>query len=116
MYIERRDVPPETGSFLKSCAYPATVCELHEALHDEIVNAVCSGEVDAVTFTSASTVHGFVQSMKLTDYTNIRAVCIGEQTAKEAERYGMQVQISDQATIDSLVEKLLLLYGKEERA
>ena len=61
-------------------------------------------------------VHGFVQSMKLTDYTNIRAVCIGEQTAKEAERYGMQVQISDQATIDSLVEKLLLLYGKEERA
>ena len=54
--------------------------------------------------------------MKLTDYTNIRAVCIGVQTAKEAERYGMQVQISDQATIDSLVEKLLLLYGKEERA
>lgn len=111
-------LPPleNAGLSVQDVALYETVCELHEALHDEIVNAVCSGEVDAVTFTSASTVHGFVQSMKLTDYTNIRAVCIGEQTAKEAERYGMQVQISDQATIDSLVEKLLLLYGKEERA
>ena len=98
-------LPPleNAGLSVQDVALYETVCELHEALHDEIVNAVCSGEVDAVTFTSASTVHGFVQSMKLTDYTNIRAVCIGEQTAKEAEHYGMQVQISDQATIDSLV-------------
>ena len=108
-------LPPleDAGLSVQDVALYETVCELHEALHDEIVNTVRSGAVDAVTFTSASTVRGFVQSMKLTDYTEIHAVCIGRQTAKEAERYGMQVQISDQATIDSLTEKICSLYGKE---
>ena len=62
---------------------------------------------DIVTFTSASTVRGFVRMFPGLDYRKVRGLCIGEQTAKEAEQYGIQVIVSDRADMDSMVEKLL---------
>ena len=41
------------------------------------------------------------------DYSKVKAICIGRQTAEEAERYGMEVTISAQATIDSMIETML---------
>ena len=72
-----------------------------------------NGEIDAVTFTSASTVRGFVRAMgeNETDYGSVRAVCIGEQTARAAAEYGMQIEISDQASMDAMAEKILELFG-----
>ena len=67
-----------------------------------------------MTFTSASTVRGFVQGMKLEDYSRIRAVCIGEQTAAEAKKYGMQISVSEQASIDSMITCILENFGTEE--
>ena len=61
-------------------------------------------DVDCVAFTSASTVRGFVETNYKVDYSKVRAFCIGEQTGKEAEKFGMEVYISDHATLDSLVE------------
>jgi uroporphyrinogen III methyltransferase/synthase len=62
---------------------------------------------DCVTFTSASCVTGFVRSVgEGADFSRVRAVCIGEQTAHEAGKYGMQIQISKEATISSMVELL----------
>lgn len=58
---------------------------------------------DYISFTSASCVDGFVGSLGDIDYTKINAVCIGEQTAKQAEKVGMNVIVSDEATIDSMV-------------
>ncbi|MCQ4636373.1 uroporphyrinogen-III C-methyltransferase [Anaerovorax odorimutans] len=63
--------------------------------------------VDCVAFTSASTVRGFVKLNPDTDYSQVKAICIGEQTAAAAEKYGMQVTVSKQATIDSMIETIL---------
>ena len=73
-------------------------------------------EIDAVTFTSGSTVRGFAgtfrQKNETLDLCNVQAVCIGEQTAKEAAKYGMQIKVADRATIDSMVEKIISQYGR----
>lgn len=65
--------------------------------------------IDYVAFTSASTVRGFVKMVKDIDYTKVKAVCIGEQTAQEAEKYGMVTFVAEKATIDSMVECFLRL-------
>ena len=65
--------------------------------------------VDYVAFTSASTVRGFVKIVKDVDYTKVKAVCIGEQTAQEAKKYGMQTFVAEKASIDSMVECFLKL-------
>lgn len=69
-------------------------------------NLLSDGEVNAVTFTSASTVEGFVHAVKDVDFTGFTALCIGQQTAAAARRYGMHVQIAKQATIDSMIDAL----------
>jgi len=65
--------------------------------------------IDYVAFTSASTVRGFVKMAKDIDYTKVKAVCIGEQTARAAESHGMQTFIAEKATIESMVECFLNL-------
>lgn len=65
--------------------------------------------VDYVAFTSASTVRGFVSLNPNLDYSAVKAVCIGKQTAAAAAEYGMDIRISRQATIDSMVEMFLEL-------
>lgn len=109
-------IPPlqKAGLAVEDIALYETVCELHESLQDAVVHAMESGEIDAVTFTSASTVKGFVQSVRLSDYTKIHAICIGQQTAKEAAHCGMQVHVAEKATIEKLVDKIVTLYGKED--
>lgn len=62
---------------------------------------------DLIAFTSASTVKGFVKRNQDLDYSSLTAICIGEQTANEARRYQMQVVVSNEATIDSMVEKMI---------
>lgn len=64
-------------------------------------------DVDMVAFTSGSTVRSFIKTNPDLDYSQIKAVCIGEKTAEEARKVGMQVSVSDQATIDSLVEAVI---------
>lgn len=73
---------------------------------------------DYVAFTSASTVRGFVRKtkektdMKTIDYTKVKAVCIGEQTAQEAEKYGMKTFVAEKASIDSMIDCFLALGNK----
>lgn len=62
-------------------------------------------DYDMVTFTSASCVKGFVNSVsENTDLSKVNAICIGEQTANEAKKYNMNIEISNKATIDSMVD------------
>ncbi len=68
---------------------------------------------DIVTFTSASTVRGFVSLYPGFDYRTVRGLCIGAQTEKEAEKYGIRTVVSKEASIDSMVEKLLELSGEK---
>ena len=69
------------------------------------------GEIDFCVFTSASTVRGFAGSCPDADFTKVNAVCIGRQTAAEAEARGMRVCIAERATLESLVEAV-----KEQRS
>lgn len=66
----------------------------------------CSLEnVDAVAFTSASTVRGFCNAMQNQSFTHLRAYCIGNQTADEAKKFGFaNCIIAKEAAIDSLVQ------------
>ena len=57
-----------------------------------------------VTFTSASTVRGFVQSLPGADLSHVLGLCIGEQTAREARTHGLTVRVAREATMESLVE------------
>ena len=84
-----------------------------EISYSEFIEMLENGEIDAVTFTSASTVRGFTGVIKDVDYGKIRAVCIGEQTAAEAEKHGMQVRVADRASMDAMTKKVVELFGKE---
>lgn len=68
------------------------------------------GEIDYAVFTSASTVEGFVKANQNVDYTNLRAICIGNKTKEAANRYKMQTYVSKEATMESLVECLEKLH------
>ncbi len=70
-----------------------------------------AGTLDAVTFTSASTVQGFVQAVGAPTYTGLTALCIGEQTAAQASAYGMKVKVAKKATIDSMIQGFVQAVG-----
>jgi uroporphyrinogen-III synthase len=60
------------------------------ALPPDARAALAAGDVDAVTFTSASTVRGFVGALGAVRGTP-KVVCIGPVTAKEARAHGLVV-------------------------
>jgi uroporphyrinogen-III synthase len=73
------------------------------SLPPEARTALRSGGVDAVTFTSASTVRGFVRAMGVVR-GNPKVVCIGPVTAREAREHGLRVHaVADPHTVDGLV-------------
>lgn len=81
--------------------YPVydTYCVEHEEIED-------IADWDYVTFTSKSCVDGFVKSQRKDNFAGVKALCIGKQTAAEAEKFGFDTVISDKAVIDSMVEKV----------
>ena len=63
-----------------------------------------SGKKVMAVFTSASTVKGFASACPDLDYSKVQAACIGRQTAAAASALGMQIHVSKEASMDSLVE------------
>ena len=63
-------------------------------------------------FTSASTVRGFAEAAGDLDLSRVTALCIGRQTAQQAESYGMAAKIAKKASIDALVELVTENYQK----
>ena len=76
----------------------------HAAALRDMVRA---GQVDLVTFTSASTVKGFVSSVGEMDFSAIKGACIGEQTAAEARKHGIPTMVAERATMDALVNIII---------
>lgn len=58
-------------------------------------------------FTSASGVRGFVNAYPDMDHSMVKAICIGAMTASEAEKHGMKVWVSEEATLTSLADRLM---------
>lgn len=86
-----------------------TDCPTYRTIYDnpnsaQLRERIEAGDYDYVTFTSASTVKGFVAAVGSdADFRHITGLCIGEQTAAEARRYQIPVVISKRAAIDALV-------------
>jgi uroporphyrinogen-III synthase len=77
-----------------------------QALPPEAEDALRRGRVDAVTFTSPSTVEGFVRLAGPVDWPAI--VCIGPVTAEAARRAGLPVAaMAEPHTEDGLVDALV---------
>lgn len=68
---------------------------------------ICTDEFDYITFTSASCVEGFARSNSSANFSEIKALCIGEQTAGAARKYGMQTLVSKCATMQSMIDTLI---------
>ncbi len=69
---------------------------------------------DLVVFTSSSTVEGFVDAAKGLDYSEIKAACIGVQTARTASKYGMSCYTAAKATLEDLIGLICkILNGKD---
>ena len=82
----------------------------------EARDALRGGEVDAVTFTSASTVRGFVGALGPVKGTP-RVVCIGPVTAKEARAHGLTVHaVARPHTMEGVVEALERVFTPRSRA
>jgi uroporphyrinogen-III synthase len=78
--------------------------------------ALAAGEVDAVTFTSASTVRGFVGAIGTVTGAP-KVVCIGPVTAKEARAHGLTVHaVADPHTTDGLVAALERVFAHSRGA
>jgi uroporphyrinogen-III synthase len=76
------------------------------ALPKEARDALRHGEVDAVTFTSASTVRGFVGALGAVKGTP-KVVCIGPVTAREARGHGLSVSaVARPHTMEGVVDAL----------
>ncbi len=108
-------IPPleKAGLLVEDTAIYRTVYETHPLLRDRIRQMLAAGEIDAVTFTSGSTVRGFAGAMGDIDYSGIQAVCIGEQTARAAEEYGMQTETASEASMDAMVQKITERFQKK---
>jgi uroporphyrinogen-III synthase len=79
-----------------------------KALPRAATAALVAGDVDAITFTSASTVRGFQDALGGTVIAGKpKVVCIGPVTAKQARAAGMTVHaVADPHTTDGLVAAL----------
>jgi uroporphyrinogen III methyltransferase/synthase len=64
------------------------------------------GDIDFAVFTSASTVRGFAAAVRDVDFSKVNAVCIGKQTAAEAQKRGMRTWVSEKATLEALVKRV----------
>ncbi|MBS7007358.1 uroporphyrinogen-III C-methyltransferase [Anaerostipes sp.] len=81
---------------------------IYETCHESwklvpVKEMIETGEIHWAVFTSASTVRGFAAALPDTNIQDIKAACIGEQTAKAAKSLGMDVYTSDKADMESLV-------------
>ena len=73
--------------------------------------------ISAVTFTSSSTVHNFVEMLGQKEYKTlmqgVAVACIGPVTAKTAEEYGMPTDVMPgEYTIPALVDAMVAFYKK----
>jgi uroporphyrinogen-III synthase len=94
----------------------AYVTRLPRTLPIEARNALKEGSVDAVTFTSASTVRGFVGALGPVRGAP-KVVCIGPVTAKEARARGLTVHaVAKPHTIEGLVAALERVFARASTA
>jgi uroporphyrinogen-III synthase len=75
-------------------------------LPEEVAESLASGRVDAVTFSSASTVRGFARLT--TERERFAAVCIGPVTARAAREEGFRIaEVADPHSMEGLADAVV---------
>jgi uroporphyrinogen III methyltransferase/synthase len=95
-------------------AYRTITTAAHDPRAQEIRVQIERGEIDAITFTSSSTVRGFLNAVNLkSEIVNLKSqiACIGPITAQTARDLGLRVDIvAAEYTIAGLVAALVKFY------
>lgn len=113
LILRAREGSPDLPQVLERCGVafddiPVYRTEYHNPRSAWLRGILEEGEPLLVTFTSASTVKGFVSSVgEGIDFSSITGVCIGAQTAAEASRHGIRTIVAARAAIDALIETIL---------
>ena len=102
---------PALTDALEQCHIPFTDVRCYETRYPNSEAATIRSLLEQetppiVTFTSASTVTGFVSALGNADYSRITAACIGAQTEAEAKKYNLHTITAKEATIESLIERI----------
>ena len=106
LLLRARESAPELTDILTQGGVAFDEVSVYETRYEPV--DATPADFDLITFTSASCVEGFARSVdKPEGFHGIPAVCIGEKTAQAARRYGLDVRVSKEATIDSMVELIL---------
>jgi uroporphyrinogen-III synthase len=88
---------------------------------DDLPRHFWQGDVDVVLFTSASTVHNFVQRLKAESgdtgmLCDVTVACIGPMTAEAARRHELPVQVvAENRTVEGLVHSLKSYFAGQGR-
>ncbi len=95
--------------------YDTVYCRPEASRTLRLLELTQQGQVP-VTFTSASTVRGFVRTLpEGVPPTAFLACCLGEPTRQEAQRHGFPALVAAEATIPALVRLVLqILDGKDD--
>jgi len=117
---EARDALPEG---LRTLGATVDVIPVYETVREtgdgsELAAQISAGTIDAVTFTSSSTVRHFVELVGRAAATSGRfaAAVIGPVTAATARELGIAVAVeADEYTVPGLVEALVRYFGDEGR-
>ncbi|MDR0459275.1 MAG: uroporphyrinogen-III C-methyltransferase [Coriobacteriales bacterium] len=93
----------------------AGVAFTDRAIYQRSLNSlsITGDDYDYAAFASSSAVEGFLEATVGRDLSTLNAVCIGRLTAATARQAGLKVYQSKQATIDSLVQRIVQLVGEK---
>lgn len=116
-----REIIPEK---LREAGADVTVATAYENVKpasdvDRVRKLLEEKKIAAVTFTSSSTVHNFVEMVGQKEYkalmNGVKVACIGPITAKTANEYGMNIDIMPQEyTIPAFVDALTKFYNQKK--
>lgn len=113
LLLRAKEAHPDLGEVLTKKGIAFEDVAVYETILEED-SAIEVQEGDLAAFASASAVKGFVQAVSCAEVSKVQAVCIGPQTAAEAGKRGMACVVAKNATIDDLVNAVVLAYRGEE--
>ncbi|MBM3127370.1 MAG: uroporphyrinogen-III C-methyltransferase [Chloroflexi bacterium] len=96
-------------------AYRTVTTDANAPRAQEIRARIARGEIDAIAFTSSSTVRGFMNAELSIDNSQLTIACIGPVTAQTARDLGLRVDIvAAEYTIAGLIAALVEFYQGEK--
>lgn len=113
LYVTAEGAREVLATELREMGADVTVIEAYRSIADgegaeKLARAIEAGNVDLATFTSASAVRGYVDSVGEDLALRVPAASIGPQTSDALRDAGIEVKVdAEQSTIDGLVSAVL---------